>query len=85
MAGFTRQVGVKHDMKLQVTQLIQYSLHITHLDGLRQFIDFLQGIRQYRFHGLLQVPWTTGIRITQGPHGFQQIEHFFHDLFTQGN
>ncbi len=67
------QLGVKHHLKQQITQLAAQLIEIALLDGIGDFVGLFQRMRHDGRVALLQIPWATVLRITQALHEVQQI------------
>src|SRR5688572_28325880 len=63
-----RHLRVKYDLKQQVAELVPQTVQIVSFVGIRNFIRFLDRVRRNRTKALLQVPWTTRLRISQASH-----------------
>ena len=70
--SFARQLTVENDLQQQIAELLGHFVVVTCLDGVNQFINFLNGVAAQGHVRLLTVPWATG-RGTQPGHDAKQI------------
>ena len=78
IAGFLGHLRVKHDLEQQVAQFVLERRHIVVIDGVGDFIGFLDGMGKDGGEGLFDVPRATAVGITQPRHDIEQ----FLDIFT---
>ena len=78
MTGFGRHLGVKHDLKLEVTELIRERIHVVTGDCVRDFISFLDRVGRDRAEILRTIPFAAVHGVAQAPHdGRQSLEGHF--------
>jgi hypothetical protein len=66
---------MKHHLEQQVAQLIADLQRIPRLDGVGDLVSLLDGKRRDGGEGLLHVPRTAALGITQPRHELQQRSH----------
>jgi hypothetical protein len=66
--ALARHLGVEHDLKHQVAQLALEFVHLAALDGIGDFIGFLDRVRDDGREVLLEIPGTAGFGIAQPRH-----------------
>lgn len=87
-ASFRGHLSMKHDLEKQVSQFIFQLVHIAGLDGIRNFVCFLDGVGRDRGKGLLTVPWAAVFNVAETSHNLEEVidswavfwRSFAHDL-----
>ncbi len=71
-ADFFAHACVENHLEQEVAQLVLKRLHVLALDGIGDFIGFLDGIGRYGCEVLGEVPWAAALRIPQPRHHGEQ-------------
>ena len=74
-AFFPAHLGVKHDLKQQIAELLAQSRPILALDRIRHLIGFFDGVGRDGAKTLLLVPRATRLGIAQPGHDLEQPRH----------
>ena len=64
---------MKHDLEKQVSQLIFELVHVAGLDGISNFVGFLDGVGRDSGKGLLKVPWATVFNVAETGHNLEEV------------
>ena len=75
---FARQLAVIHHLKQQIAQLALQVFKVTLLDGIGDLVGLFKGVGHDRLVGLLDVPRTTVLRVTQPGHEMEQVVEVVH-------
>jgi hypothetical protein len=72
LSFFLSHAGVIDSLKKQIAQFELEFIHVATIDGVSDFIGFLDRKGRDRFEVLLKIPRATGYRRAQGNHDFKK-------------
>jgi hypothetical protein len=72
LAGFFSHPGVKHDLELQIAELVRQGVHVVTGDRVRNFVRFLDRVGRDRRECLHAIPFAARGRIAETLHDFDE-------------